>query len=370
MKPFIKWPGGKSSEIQYIENLIPAYERYVEPFFGGGAVFFHLEPSKAAINDISELLTGFYSLIQKQSKELRELLLCYDKSFHHLMYVCDSQYDKILPLYHAARSSDKKTTETVVNQFVESIQDELIRGFDCSLILDYKEFCNQLTKMATDKILRTQKNNEKAPFSEEDLKANLITGFASGYYMYFRKVFNDLSLMKIKAPSFEYQIANFYFIREYCYGAMFRYNKEGEFNIPYGGVSYNKKTLSGKIELMFGKTATEIFQNTAIHNQDFETFLDEIHLQEDDFMFLDPPYDTDFSDYEGRAFDANDQRRLAQYLKKTPARFILVIKNTDFIYSLYQNDFNILTFENQYAYNMRSRNERSVEHLIITNFTT
>ena len=36
IKTLIKWPGGKAHEIKYIENLIPEYDRYIEPFFGGG----------------------------------------------------------------------------------------------------------------------------------------------------------------------------------------------------------------------------------------------------------------------------------------------------------------------------------------------
>lgn len=100
---------------------------------------------------------------------------------------------------------------------------------------------------------------------------------------------------------------------------------------------------------------------------DFGDFFRYIHLTERDFMFLDPPYDTDFSDYEGRAFTKKDQERLAAALRETPARFILVIKNTEFIRSLYEKDFHILSFDKRYTYNVRSRNERCVEHLIITN---
>ena len=84
-------------------------------------------------------------------------------------------------------------------------------------------------------------------------------------------------------------------------------------------------------------------------------------------MFIDPPYDTDFSDYEGRKFTKLDQERLANLLKRTSAQFILIIKNTDFIYNLYKNSFQIISFDNRYTYNVRSRNERNVEHLIITN---
>ena len=46
----------------------------------------------------------------------------------------------------------------------------------------------------------------------------------------------------------------------------------------------------------------------------------------------------------------------------------MIIKNTEFIYSLYENrNLEIYTFENRYLYNVRSRNDRKSEHLIITN---
>ncbi|MDE6731977.1 MAG: DNA adenine methylase [Oscillospiraceae bacterium] len=104
-----------------------------------------------------------------------------------------------------------------------------------------------------------------------------------------------------------------------------------------------------------------------IYCSDFEDFFGNASLTGDDFIFLDPPYDTDFSDYEGKDFTQADQERLAGVLKKTPAQFVLVIKNTDFIHSLYCDDFSIFSFDNQYTYNVRSRNDRKVEHLIITN---
>ena len=100
---------------------------------------------------------------------------------------------------------------------------------------------------------------------------------------------------------------------------------------------------------------------------DFEDLFSSIGLTENDFMFLDPPYDTDFSDYEGRAFTQKDQQRLAEALKKTKARFILIIKNTDLIYPLYKDDLHILCFDKTYSYNVRSRNQRKAEHLIVTN---
>lgn len=61
MKPMIKYRGGKGKEIGLFEDLFPrGFSRYVEPFVGGGAVFFHLEPRRAVINDLNGSLIRFY----------------------------------------------------------------------------------------------------------------------------------------------------------------------------------------------------------------------------------------------------------------------------------------------------------------------
>lgn len=369
MNPLIKWPGGKTGEISKIEPHIPNYKRYVEPFFGGGALFFHLNPDKAAINDISSSLIEYYKLIKKQDKQLYNLLLCYNNSFTNLLKVCSDNYDEILHVYRSLENSKitKEEVQHFLFEFTSTLSEKINSGFSEKLLLDEEKFNSQLIRMVADKMQRTVKNNQKKPFSEEDLKDNLLTGFTSGYYMYFRDVFNDINLNRIEMPSIQYKAANFYFMREYCYGSMFRYNAKGEFNIPYGGISYNTKNFKAKIDNMFNKEIETIFKNTDIHCSDFEEFLKNSNLTENDFMFLDPPYDTDFSDYEGKDFTKCDQERLAYSLKKTLSQFILVIKNTDFIYNLYKDDFNILSFDNQYTYNVRSRNERNVEHLLITN---
>ena len=57
----IKYRGGKSKEIPNIMWHIPRFTgRYIEPFFGGGALFFYLEPRQAIINDINAKLMKFY----------------------------------------------------------------------------------------------------------------------------------------------------------------------------------------------------------------------------------------------------------------------------------------------------------------------
>jgi len=75
MKPLVKYRGGKSNEIPNIERHIPRYKgRYIEPFFGGGALFFHLTPKQAIINDINSKLIAFYKGVKENYSELRQEL--------------------------------------------------------------------------------------------------------------------------------------------------------------------------------------------------------------------------------------------------------------------------------------------------------
>ena len=369
LKPLIKWPGGKGSEIGRFASLIPDYDRYIEPFVGGGAVFFYLNPEKAAINDISSNLMEFYQLVKKENGEFRRILELYQSSFARLQELCDIRYHDILTLYRLYEAAEKEKYTIKALKLNEGLVSQIAQdpGVMTELVLDEQEFTDQMLRMTEDKILRTIRNGQAKPFGSRDLKENLVTGFTSGFYMYFRGIFNGIASGKLVA-SRPYEIANFYFIREYCYGSMFRYNAKGEFNIPYGGISYNGKDFKAKLKHIFGEEVGKLLRRTELACEDFEVFLNRMELTEKDFLFLDPPYDTDFSDYEGKAFGKEDQKRLADFLKETKAQFLLVIKNTSYIYSLYSDSgFRMLSFDNRYLYNMRSRNERKAEHLIITN---
>lgn len=357
MKPLIKWPGGKGREIKNFKGLIPKFDKYIEPFFGGGAVFFYLEPHKAYINDISSNLTLFYKMIKENNEEFKEYLKKYSLIWNLLLDIVCKDIE-LLNNYYIEED------EQNLKKYIKKIS---VNIYDKEIILNENRFEKILEKNVLDKFKRTKKNEERVPFTKEDLRENLITGFMSGLYMYFRDVYNEIMLNKIVISN-AHKIANFYFIREYCYGSMFRYNSKGEFNIPYGGVSYNRKKFNEKIDNLLKKETQNLFRTTNIECKDFEEFIDNLELTENDFIFLDPPYDTEFSDYEGREFNKKDQERLYKTLKRVPAKFLLVIKNTDFIYNLYKKDFNILSFDKNYTYNVRSRNERRVEHLMITNY--
>lgn len=372
MKTLIKWPGGKKSEIKYIKDLIPKFDNYVEPFLGGGALFFELEPESAYINDLSNDLIQFYQLLSKKEtrKTLKEILLEYNKYWEAIPKINDKIYSEIKKIYdeYKYEKIDKSSLKDKIKELINNNKKSFIDEFPDKLYLDKENYIYEINRNLYSKITRTVKLDLKKSFSSEELKANIETALRSSFYMHERTKMNQLSKKTIKLSK-EENTANFYFVREYCYGSMFRYNKEGEFNIPYGGMSYNKKNFQEKIDTLFSQKTYNILKNAHIDNYDFENFLNNYDFTEKDFIFFDPPYDTEFSSYDQNSFTLEDQKRLAECIYNLKAKFIFIIKKTDFIWDLYHDKEGIYIeiFDKKYSYNMRGRNDRDVEHLIIHN---
>ncbi|WP_459192259.1 DNA adenine methylase [Halosimplex sp. J119] len=74
-KPVLKWAGGKRQLLDELYARFPdSFERYHEPFFGGGAVFFDLEPAAATVNDTNPRLVNFYEQVRDRPEALIERL--------------------------------------------------------------------------------------------------------------------------------------------------------------------------------------------------------------------------------------------------------------------------------------------------------
>ncbi|MCK1255199.1 DNA adenine methylase [Streptococcus uberis] len=144
-----------------------------------------------------------------------------------------------------------------------------------------------------------------------------------------------------------------------------------------GGCHTIINTCQKKIDYLSSAQLINHLNSTAIDNLDFREFLEKYKPTERDFIFLDPPYDTEFSTYANNTFDLIDQKRLASYLiNDCPANFMLVIKNSDLIRELYNENITtangkalqIFSFTKKYLVSFRNRNDKNAQHLLITNY--
>lgn len=194
-------------------------KRYYEPFLGGGAMFFELEPSNALLSDINEELINAYQMVWRHPKEI-------------------------------------------------------------------------LTRL-------------------QEMKVDPVT-----YYKVRAERPNDPLERAVR----------FIYLNRTCYGGIYRTNRQGEFNVPYGGGSRTPTPLWEK-GILLG--AHEVLQRTRpeLRACDFEEAVNE--AGEGDVVYCDPTYATDsrnhFDRYTDRVFSWDDQTRLARACNRAFERGALVV---------------------------------------------
>lgn len=282
MNPVLKYRGGKSREIPRFLQYIPDdFNRYIEPFFGGGAVYFHLEPENAIINDANERLMTFYSQLRDQYPLMRQ------------------QLDEIQRVYE-------------LNQ------------------AEYKR-------------LKALTPDERVPNANEEL------------YYRMRELFNH--------PNNTYLDGVLYFfINKTAYSGMIRYNNNGDYNVPFGRYpNLNTRLIT--------QQHSELLQGAELFNLDYSRIFD--MAQEDDFIFLDPPYDCVFNDYGNidmmNGFDEAEHRRLAADFKNLNCRALMIIGKTPLTEELY-GDFIFDEYYKNYAVNIRNRFKNDKMHIVVKNY--
>tara|TARA_R110002049_G_scaffold249558_1_gene423930 strand:+ start:2927 stop:3895 length:969 start_codon:yes stop_codon:yes gene_type:complete len=101
-----------------------------------------------------------------------------------------------------------------------------------------------------------------------------------------------------------------YILLIYGFNRMLRFNSKGEYNLPVGNVDFNKNTLTALndyFDLIKKK-------KTTFYNLDFLDFFDSINFQENDFVYLDPPYLITFSEY-NKLWNQETEERLLNFLE-------------------------------------------------------
>ena len=283
MEPMIKYRGGKSREIKMFQKYIPEkYDTYIEPFLGGGAVFFFLEPENAILNDINEKLMRFYREVRNEYGNIRSEL-----------DALQSEYEKNQRIY-----KEKKSGAPDV----------------------------------------------RVPNGNEDL------------YYSLRMMYNGT-----EEPVYS-DGALYFFINKTAYSGMIRYNSRGDYNVPFGRYpNFNAK--------MVAEEHSEVLQRAKLYSGDYEKIF--AMAGDDDFMFLDPPYDCIFNDYGNigmtDGFNESEHRRLAKDFFKLTCKALMVIGKTDLTMELY-GDLVVDEYAKNYAVNIRNRFKAGSKHIVVCNY--
>lgn len=366
MQPIIKWPGGKEREMKYISPALPPeYNDFYDPFVGGGSVFAALTAKHYFINDFSKELMSLYRAISDYDKEFYQFAYHIDAAWHSADIFFDKS-EELMDLYVAFRNNELSQQDflTSLDDYCSGHSEQISAILSKEIAVAEGVLFNEVSKNLKRKMVRMKElEARRNTLSDDDISENIRTAIKSALYMYFRYLYNE-------GQPAAFQTALFLFIRNYCYSAMFRYSSDGKFNVPYGGMAYNNKRLDRKLSYYHSREVEERMKMTTLSNLDFEDFFEACPPTTDDFVFLDPPYDSEFSTYAQNEFSRADHLRLANYLvNRCPAKWMLVIKNTDYIYHLYNHPgINIRAFNKSYQVSFMNRNDRSVEHLLITNY--
>jgi DNA adenine methylase len=265
VRPVLKWAGGKQQLVRALRSRFPTnHAKYIEPFFGGGALFFAQQPAIAVLADANAELMHFYGVVANRVEEL---------------------------------IGAAKTLISNSNQYYE------IRKVDPATL-------------------------------------------------------NDVE-----------RAARFLYLNRTCYNGLYRVNRKGEFNVPFG--RYKNPSICDATALRRG---SDLLQRATLVTGDYKHVL-LTYAEPKDFIFLDPPYIpiskySDFKRYTNRQFREQDHRDLANLAHELHERgcyVMLTNSNHPLVRELYQA-FEIVVVPTKRYINSVGSN-RMGEDVIITSYS-
>jgi DNA adenine methylase len=143
------------------------------------------------------------------------------------------------------------------------------------------------------------------------------------YYRH-RERFN--ALVAQGAADTEEAAALFFYLNRTGYNGLCRFNHDGRFNVPFG------RYAATRYERDFAPYES-LLKNWTFSSGDFET----VALQPNDFVYADPPYDVEFTQYAGHPFRWADQQRAAAWLAAHPGPVVLVNQATARVERMYRH---------------------------------
>ncbi len=223
LTPPLKWAGGKRWLLPHVEPIWRQHSdrRYVEPFCGGLAVAFGLQPERALLNDVNPHLINFYRQVSRA-----------------LSWEIEARYDRKLFYAHRAR----------FNQLIAN---------------------------------GSARTKEAAQL--------------------------------------------FYYLNRTCFNGLCRFNRGGEFNVPFG--QYKRINYARDFHAY-----RRLFRRWKFANKD----LAQLPIARGDFIYADPPYDVEFTTYSAGGFSWDDQVRTAELLARHRGPVLLSNQATQRVVDLYR----------------------------------
>lgn len=267
-RPVLKWAGGKRQLLPQLSRYLPgSFSTYIEPFVGGGALFFHLRPERAVLIDINPELVNMYNVIKENVDELIASLA---------KHVNESTY------YYKIRDVDR----------------------------DHDAF----------------------------------------------KGWSDVE-----------RASRTIFMNRVCFNGLYRVNKKGEFNVPFG--DYVNPVFCDEANL---RAVHDALQKATIVHGSFERCLD--HATKGDLVYMDPPYvplstTASFTSYTRDCFDAAAQKRLFavfQELDRRGCKILLSNSHCDFVLDLYK-EYRIETIMATRAINCVGAKRGKIKEVLVLN---
>ena len=265
--PVLKWAGGKTQLLPVLLPKIPPhFDTYIEPFFGGGALFFAIRPTNAIISDSNPELINLYRQIAIDVEGVIEAL---------------GEYKNEESLFYKVRAQD----------------------------------------------------------------------------------FRELDPTTAAARTI--------YLNRTCYNGLYRLNKKGHFNVPFG--RYVNPTICHPEAL---RSASEALRTARLLDADYREVLHQ-YAQPGDFVYLDPPYlptgkYSDFKRYTAAQFYEEDHRDLAddvRYLDGLGCHVLLTNSNHPLVYDLYDG-FNIQVVRTKRNINSKGDSRTGTDIIVSTPDTT
>jgi DNA adenine methylase len=164
--------------------------------------------------------------------------------------------------------------------------------------------------------------------------------------------------------------ARLIYLNKTCYNGLYRENKKGKFNVPFG--RYRNPTICDEGRL---KAAAQALRSARLTVADFEQAVS--RADRGDFIYFDPPYvpltsTSNFTSYNSKGFTDQDHRRLAEtILQLTKKGCFVMLSNSsaDLVYTLYQgHGYRLLPIQARRNINSKANKRGSVTELLILNY--